>query len=396
MAYNFDEITDRHGTDCLKYDFYLECGVPKEAKPFWIADMDFPTAPCVTKAIQKRAEHGVFGYTDVKFHYTEAVQSWYERRFSYKPSKEALAVTPGVVSAICISIYAFTKPGEGVLIQSPVYYPFKESILALGRECVDSPLIEKDGRYEMDYDDMEKKASSGKVKLFILCSPHNPVGRVWTQEELDRVADVCARHGVKVFADEIHSDFVYLPHKHTPFPSLSPDIAAMTVWGTSPTKTFNLAGLQVSNIFIENSDMRAAFCAALTAFGYSQPNTLGLTAAEAAYREGEEWFDALLAYIKSNMERAASYLKEHHSPIKVFKSEGTYLLWLDCRSLCRALQIAPSALDELMLQKARLWLDGGAMFGSGGEGFQRMNAACPWKVLEEGLERLVSLCQRSL
>lgn len=393
MNYDFDEVIDRHGTDSIKYDFHLERGVPLDAKPFWVADMDFRTAPCVIDAIKERTEHGIFGYTDVKPHYADAVISWYESRFGYAPNGKSLVVTPGVVSAICMAIQAFTNAGDGVLIQPPVYYPFRESIAALGRTVIENPLAEHDGHYEMNYADMEKKIVSGKVRLFILCSPHNPVGRVWTQGELERAAGLCARYGVKVFADEIHCDFTYPPNVHTPFPSLSPAAAAMTVWGTAPTKTFNLAGLQVSNIFIEDNDMRSAFQKAMASFGYSQPNTLGLAAAEAAYKDGGEWFDALRAYIKTNIGYAVSFLKHRHlfdtslpglQGIKAAIPEGTYLLWLDCRGM----GLSPDALDEVMLKKSRLWLDGGAMFGTGGAGFQRMNIACPRSTLAEGLASL--------
>lgn len=385
MIYNFDTITDRHNTDCLKYDFTAERHVPSDVHSYWIADMDFPTAPSVTKAIIERAQQGIFGYTDVKQHYYEAVASWYTKRFGYTPERSSLVVTPGVVFALCAAIYAYTAPGDGVLIQNPVYYPFSESIIAQGRKLVSNPLSNNNGHYEIDFAGFEKKIVEGNVKLFLLCSPHNPVGRVWKRDELEHMASICLRHQVKIVADEIHSDFVYKPHVHIPLPSLSKEIEDITVWATAPTKTFNLAGLQVSNIFISNREMNHAFRHALDAFGYSQKNVLGLTASEAAYRTGGEWFDQLRTYIEQNCERTVSYLAQHEPRIRTYKPEGTYLMWLDCRNL----GITPQELDDRIVNKSKLWLDSGHVFGKEGDGFERINVACPWKYLEEGLELFV-------
>ncbi len=391
MTYDFDTITDRKDTDCLKYDFTSERHVPEDVHSYWIADMDFPTAPAITEAIIKRAQHGIFGYTDVKNHYYEAVASWYTTRFGYTPARSSLVVTPGVVFALCAAIYAYTQPGDGVLLQNPVYYPFSESIIAQGRTLVDNPLVNNSGHYEIDFDDFEQKIISGNVKLFLLCSPHNPVGRVWKRSELERMADICLHHNVKIFSDEIHSDFVFEPNKHTALPLLSKEIENNTIWATAPTKTFNLAGLQVSDIFIADRTMNRAFRNALDAFGYSQKNTLGLTASEAAYSSGGEWFDQLKVYIEKNIERTISYLAAHEPRIKVSKPEGTYLVWLDCRPL----GFPTEKLDDIITNKAKLWLDSGRVFGAEGNGFQRINAACPWSYLEEGLERLCGELNKS-
>jgi len=383
-CYDFDTVVERHNTDCLKYDFAEERHRPADVLPFWVADMDFKTAPEITEAIQKRVQQGIFGYTDVKEHYYDAVSSWYTRRFGYTPAPESLTVTPGVVFAICCALQAFTNPGDSVLIQNPVYYPFSESILAQNRKLIDSPLVNRNGHYETDFDDFENKIRKNRVKLFILCSPHNPVGRVWKKDELLHIAEICLKYHVTIFADEIHSDFVFGKNVHTPFPSLSREIEQMTIWGTAPTKTFNLAGLQVSNIFIANGKMRDTFRHAMDAAGYSQPNTLGLTAAEAAYRCGEAWFSKLHLYIEENMNRTLQYLQNKEPRIQSVKPEGTYLMWLNCCGL----GLSPDELDDLVENKAKLWLDSGRIFGHQGEGFQRINVACPWSVLERGLQQL--------
>ncbi len=388
-TYDFDVPADRHNTDCLKYDFAAERHKPADALPFWVADMDFSTAPEIIEAVIQRTRHGIFGYTDVKDHYYDAVACWYTTRFGYTPARESLIVTPGIVFALCCALYACTKPGDAVLIQPPVYYPFRQSIAAQERRVITSALVNNSGRYETDFADFEKKIRDNKVKLFVLCSPHNPVGRVWKREELERTAEICLRYGVTIFADEIHSDFVFGENRHTPLPSLSKEVEKITVWGTAPTKTFNLAGLQISDIFIADRDLNRAFHKALDASGYSQPNALGLTAAEAAYRDGGPWFDAVKAYIEINMEKTAAFFREKKTRITTEKTEGTYLMWLDCRQL----GLAPDVLDDLVLNRAKLWLDSGRIFGKEGEGFQRINTACPWTCLEKGIGQLAAAVQ---
>lgn len=360
--------------------------MPDDVHSYWVADMDWPTADSITEAIVRRARQGIFGYTDVKPHYFNAVASWYTRRFSYTPRQGSLTVTPGVVFAIAAAIYAFTKEGEGVLIQNPVYYPFSETIEAQGRRLLVNELVNENdsGRYLIDFDDFEKKIVQGNVKLFLLCSPHNPVGRVWEKEELLKMAEICLRHDVLIFADEIHSDFVWGKSRHTVFPSLSEKIEDRTIWATAPTKTFNLAGLQVSNIFITNRELFRKYRAALDAFGYSQKSILGLTASEAAYTEpdAEDWFNQASAYIEGNIDRLIAYVNKNAPQIKIQKPEGTYLVWLDIR----AYGLSVKEQNELLVHRAKIWVDSGEIFGKCGEGFVRFNVCCPWKYLEEGLD----------
>ena len=381
---DFDRLTDRRGTDCLKYDFAAERGYPAEVLPFWVADMDFPTAAPIVKALEERARHGIFGYTDIKEDYKEILARWFEKRHGWQIEGEWLSITPGVVFGICTAIRAFTEPGEGVLICPPVYYPFAASIKANGRKLVESPLVEKDGHYEIDFQDFERKIVEGGVKLFVLCSPHNPVGRVWSRQELEQVAAICQKHRVLVVADEIHQDFVRPGHRHTVFASLSEEVAAFTITCTSPSKTFNLAGLQISHIFISNESLRRRFRHELEAVGYGEPNAMAEVAAKAAYSQGEPWLTELLAYLEENLRRTRAFLAEHLPQVKLIEPEGTYLLWLDCRGT----GLSPEEQDEAIVQRGRIWLDEGRIFGKGGEGFQRINMACPWSILEEGLKRL--------
>lgn len=381
---DFDRLTDRRGTDCLKYDFAAERGYPAEVLPFWVADMDFPAPEPVVKALEQRARHGIFGYTDIKDDYREILARWFQQRHGWQIEGEWLSITPGVVFGICTAIRAFTQPGEGVLICPPVYYPFAASIKANGRKLVESPLVEKDGRYEIDFQDFERKMVEGEVKLFVLCSPHNPVGRVWSRQELEQVAAICQKHQVLVVADEIHQDFVRPGHRHTVFASLGAEVADFTITCTSPSKTFNLAGLQISHIFISNESLRRRFHHELEAVGYGEPNAMAEVAAKAAYSEGEPWLTELLAYLEENLRHTRAFLAEHLPQVKLIEPEGTYLLWLDCRGT----GLSPEEQEEAIVQRGRIWLDEGRIFGAGGEGFQRINMACPWAILEEGLKRL--------
>lgn len=381
---DFDRLTDRRGTDCLKYDFAAERGYPAEVLPFWVADMDFPAPEPVVKALEQRARHGIFGYTDIKEDYREILARWFQRRHGWQVEGEWLSITPGVVFGICTAIRAFTEPGEGVLICPPVYYPFAASIKANGRKLVESPLVEKDGCYEIDFQDFEQKIVANEVKLFVLCSPHNPVGRVWSRQELEQVAAICQKHQVLVVADEIHQDFVRPGHRHTVFASLGAEVADFTITCTSPSKTFNLAGLQISHIFISNESLRRRFRHELEAVGYGEPNAMAEVAAKAAYGQGEPWLTELLSYLEKNLCRTRAFLAENLPQVKLIEPEGTYLLWLDCRGT----GLSPEEQDEAIIQRGRIWLDEGRIFGTGGEGFQRINMACPWAILEEGLKRL--------
>ena len=384
MPINFDEIIDRRNTSCLKHDFAVERGYPADILPFWVADMDFRAPAPVIDALKVRAEHGIFGYTQVKDDYFAVLQNWFRTRHDWTVERRELILTPGVVFAIATAIRAFTIKGDAVLIQQPVYYPFANMIRQNERVIVDNPLRLIEGRYEIDFADFEQKIIEHRVKLFILCSPHNPVGRVWTRAELEQIAAVCLRHNVIVVADEIHEEFVRPGFRHIPFASLSEEAAAITVTCTSPSKTFNLAGLQISNIFIRNAQLRRRFKEELGRTGYDEPNTLGLTGAKAAYEHGAEWLTQLLAYIEENHARTKSFLAAHLPKVQIIEPEGTYLLWLDFR----AYGLSDEALNEKIIREAHLWLDDGPIFGAGGSGFQRINIACPWATLETGLQNL--------
>ncbi|MDE6748668.1 MAG: pyridoxal phosphate-dependent aminotransferase [Lachnospiraceae bacterium] len=384
MRYDFDEVIDRKESDCLKYDFATERGMPEEVLPLWVADMDFRTAPCITERMQKDIELGIFGYTDSKDAYFRAVADWYDKYFDWKVDKRWLVKTPGVVFAIAVAIQALTKEGEGVLLQQPVYYPFSAVIKDNNRKLVNSDLVLRDGRYEINFEDFEAKIVQEKVKLFLLCSPHNPVGRVWTKDELRRIGDICLKHDVKIVSDEIHADFVYSGYRHHVLPTIDNRLEDISIICTAPSKTFNLAGLQVSNIFIPNPELRKAFIRKMSAIGYSQVNMLGLHACQAAYEGGREWLEQLKEYLKGNLDFTRNYLEQNLPQIKLIEPEGTYLIWLDCRGL----GLPEEELENLIVHKAKLWLDSGAIFGKTGEGYERINIACPRSILKEALERL--------
>jgi len=385
MSYSFDKITERRGTDSIKYNFAAGRGKPEDVIPMWVADMDFQSPPEVLQALTERSRHGIFGYGDaVGSEYFDTVAAWYTNRFGWRPSREWLVKTPGVVFAICTAIRALTDEGDTVMIQQPVYYPFAESVTANKRKLTVNELVYRDGRYTIDLSDFERRVIRDNVKLFILCSPHNPVGRVWTVEELTAMGNICLKHGVKVVADEIHADFVYPGHRHQVFAAVRPEFSDITITCTSPSKTFNLAGLQISNIFIANAAVRRRFKQEIAKTGYCEPNVMGLTACKAAYKYGAQWLDELICYLVSNLNLVREFVKHELPAVKLVEPEGTYLVWLDFR----ALGIPDKELDDLILHKAGLWLDAGPMFGAGGEGFQRINIACPRAVLENALERL--------
>lgn len=382
--YDFDKVIDRHGTNCLKFDFAKERGKNGDELSLWVADMDFQVAKPITDALQAQVNHGIYGYTEVKSDYFDIVKNWFKDNFDWEIKKGSLVKTPGVVYAIAMAVKAFTKEGEAVIIQQPVYYPFSEMIIANNRKLVNSPLVLKGGRYEIDFEDFEKKIVKNNVKLFILCSPHNPVGRVWSVEELKRIGDICIKHDVVILSDEIHADFVYEPNKHHVFASLGESYAANSVIATAPSKSFNIAGLQVSNIFIENKKLRDAFRNEIVKSGYSQLNTMGLVAARAAYEFGKEWLDEVRAYIKDNLIFFRDYLKENIGELNLIEPEGTYLVWVDFGKL----GLSEKQREDLIVNKAKLWIDSGAMFGADGEGFERFNIACPRSYLKKALDSL--------
>lgn len=389
MKYNFDEIIDRRNTDCLKYDFAAERGKPEDVLSLWVADMDFRTAPGIIERAVADANLGIYGYTESKDDYFQAVANWYRTYFDWNVEKKWLVKTPGIVFAIGVAVQALTKEGDAVMIQQPVYYPFSEVVKDSGRKLVNNALVLKDGHYEIDFEDFERKIAEEKVKLFVLCSPHNPVGRVWTKEELLQIGEICLKYGVKVVSDEIHSDFVYGDRKHYVFATVDPRFEEFSIICTAPSKTFNLAGLQASNIFIPNVQIRKAFRKQMSAVGYSQINMIGLHACKAAYETGREWLEELKVYLKGNLDFVRDYLEKNIPQIKLIEPEGTYLIWLDFR----ALGLPEEKLEHLIVHEAKLWLDSGAIFGKDGEGFERINIACPRAVLEEACKRLQKAVQ---
>jgi len=381
---SFDTIIDRRNTDSLKYDFAARRGMPEDILPLWVADMDFRTPPCVIDALVEKSRHGIFGYSDTREDYFEALRQWFSGQFNWDIKPEWLVKTPGVVYAICTAIRSFTDEGDSVLIQEPVYYPFSGSVRANGRKLVVNKLVYSNGKYAIDFEYFEEKIISNRVKVFILCSPHNPVGRVWTKEELIRLGDICLKHGVLVVSDEIHADFIYQGHKHLVFSDLKPEFSEIAITCTAPTKTFNLAGLQISNIFIANQEIRRKFKREIARSGYSQPNIMGIVACRAAYTGGREWLEELKEYLTGNLNYLRDFLGQRLPQIKLIEPEGTYLVWLDFS----ALGLNDKELEDFIINQAGLWLDSGTMFGAGGEGFQRINIACPRAILEKALTQL--------
>ena len=384
MKYDFDKITDRTHTNAIKYDLAKRRNKPEDALSLWVADMDFPTAPCVQKAVAEKAAHGIFGYSRPDERYYNALKKWFAERHNYEIQEEWVVNTPGVCFALASAVKAFTKEGESVLVQKPVYYPFFNTIKALNRKVVNSPLVLKNGHYEINFEDFEAKIVAENVKMFILCSPHNPGGRVWKKEELQRISEICLKHNVLVVSDEIHSDIVFEGSMHTVYGSISEAAAENSIICTAPSKSFNLAGLQFSNIIIPNAKLRIAFQREVDRTGYDEPSLMGIVAATAAYSEGGEWFDAARDYIWKNIQFASNYIEENCPKIKVVIPEGTYLLWLDFS----AFGLSDEEINERILNRAKVWLDNGKMFGDEGKFFQRINCATPRKILAEALERI--------
>lgn len=386
MPFDFNELIDRKNTNSIKHDFAAERGKPVDVLPLWVADMDFKTVPQVTEALIYASKHGIFGYSEVKEDYFNVLKHWFLTHYKWNIEKKWLVKTPGVVCAIAMAVRAFTKKGDGVLIQRPVYYPFSETILSNGRKLINSPLAYESGTYRIDFEDFEQKIVENQVKLFILCNPHNPVGKVWNRDELVHLGDICLRHKVLVVSDEIHADFIYPGREHLPFANLKEEYKEFTITCTAPSKTFNLAGLQVSNVLIPNPVLKAAFKSEITKSGYSQLNNMGLIACKAAYEFGDEWLTELNVYLYGNLQFAKDYVKTNLPQLTVVEPEGTYLLWIDFSKL----GLSEAELETLILEKAKLWLDAGTMFGPEGSGFQRFNIACPRKTLEQAFQQLKS------
>ena len=382
--FDFDRIIPRQDTDCVKYDCAQDHGYSADVLPMWVADMDFQAPPCVLDALHKAVDHGIFGYHRTGCGYYAAVKNWFRTRFAWEVERDWIVQTPGVVFALSAAVRALTQPGDAVLVQPPVYYPFYKVIEGNDRRLVENPLIYENGAYRMDFADMEAKIRDHGVKMLILCSPHNPIGRVWTAEELGELGRICAKYDMAVISDEIHCDFAFPEYPHTPFVLACPELAERTVICTAPSKTFNLAGLQDSNIIIPGEALRAAFQKEMDTICYHGVNGLAAVACQAAYEQGGPWLDACKAYMRENLSYVRAYLAENIPQIKLVEPQGTYFAWLDCTSL----GLIQEELDDLFLNKAKLWLDSGAIFGQCAAQFQRVVLACPRVIVEEAMSRL--------
>ena len=382
MTYDFSRITERRGTGCLKWDDTERIFGVGDILPLWVADMDFQAPREIREALEKKAAHGIYGYAASCPGYYRAQGEWLKKRFGWEIEENWLTISPGVMPALNTIIRAFTSPGDKVLLQTPAYPPFFKAIENNGCRVLTNPLKVEGGRYRMDFADLKAKLDSG-VKLFILCSPHNPVGRVWEEEELRQLGEICFRRRVPVVSDEIHGDLV-LSGRQLPFPRLGEEFARSCLFLTSTGKTFNLAGLQISSTIICDPEMRRRFRRTQLAGGFSRPNIFALAGAEAAYSHGEPWLEALLDYLRENVRFCLQYFHEHIPALKIIPPEGTYLLWVDCRQL----ELEDKELREFFLQEAKVGFNPGHTFGAGGRGFVRINTASPREVLEEALMRV--------
>ncbi|MFH1169216.1 MAG: MalY/PatB family protein [Chloroflexota bacterium] len=383
MRYDFDSVIDRHNTGSVKWDFAGEIFGLEGILPLWVADMDFRVPPPVIAALKKAVEHGVFGYSRAMPSYYEAVRGWMSQRHGWDIRDEWVVFSPGVVPALHMLVRAFASPGDQVIVQTPVYYPFFRVIKNSGCELLDNPLRLEGGQYVMDLDDLERKLNP-RARMMILCSPHNPVGRVWREDELRRLGELCLRHDIMVVSDEIHEDIVYEGFKHTPFVLASPESMSNLVVCTGASKTFNLAGLHTSNIIIPDARLRERFRATMEGCGIYGQNTLGIVATEAAYRHGEEWLEQLLRYLQGNIDFLSGYIAEKIPGLRLIQPQGTYLLWLDFRGC----GISPDRLGTFVRQDARVGLEAGTIFGCKEAGFERMNIACPRSTLAAALQRI--------
>lgn len=385
MTYEFNERTMRRGTLSYKWDQGQTLFGDEEVLPLWVADMDFKCSPAIIQAVTERAAQGIYGYTIRSKDYLNAITGWFQRRHGWNVDESWLTDSPGVVPSLSLAVHSLTEPGDEIILQSPVYNPFYDVIQRNGRKLAESPLLLKNGRYEMDYEKLETLMSGG-AKLLLLCSPQNPGGRVWTKEELVRLGDLCVKYDVKVIADEIHCDLVFPGHQHFPFASLSEQFAERTITCLAPSKTFNMPGLSTSFTVISNPRLKRRFDERIHALSIGSVNFFGPPATIAAYNDSEPWLDALLTYVAANQEFAISYLSNHLPALVPVRSEGTYLLWLDCR----ALGLDSKELKQLMYKEAQIAFNEGSIYGREGEGFLRINLACPRDLLAEALDRFTS------
>ena len=381
---DFDHIYPRVDTDSVKWDSIKTTYGKDDLVPLWVADMDFMAPTPVIDALSDYTKRGLFGYSLVPDALYQAIFDWEKTHYSYSLEKEDILFSPGVVPSIGVAIQAYTQPGDSILIHDPVYHPFANMVKANERNLVTSPLGIKDGHFVMDLTDMEAKIKNNQVKMLILCNPHNPGGRVWTKAELIACGLLCQQYGVLVVSDEIHQDLVFAPHQHHSFHTLAPDFADFSIILTAATKTFNLAAVKLSMVYIKNKELRAAFQKVQSTTEQNTINTFGYVATQAAYEKGEPWRQDLLAYLAENSRYTEAFFQDHLSQVKVMAPEGTYLMWLDFR----AYDLSPKALEDKLVQEAGVVLNNGAIFGNRGRGFMRLNLACPRETLAEGLERI--------
>lgn len=382
--YNFDRIIDRKNTSCLKYDFGMQRKGRTDLLPMWVADMDFALPEEILADFHKRIDHGIFGYTDPDAEYYAALDRWFSVHHSYHIQPEWVTLGCGVVYGLATGVKAFTEPGDAVLIQQPVYYPFREVIGDNGRKFVNSQLHYENGKYTIDFPDFEQKIVDNNVKVFLLCSPHNPAGRVWSEEELTRMGDICLKHDVIILDDEIHCDFVYAPHHFTSFMTLDEKYRKNLVLYNSPSKTFNVAGLQPGNIIIPDEELRKRYRKANAAAGYSQGSIMGQVAVKSCYTKGDEWVKELVDYIAGNIAWVRDFVKENFPRATFVEPEGTYLVWIDFSGY----GLSDDELEHLVTDEAKLWLDSGKIFGPATAQFERFNMACPRSTVEKAFQQL--------
>jgi cystathionine beta-lyase len=383
MKYNFDEIIDRKNTSCVKWDFAEQYFEANDILPMWVADMDFKTPDFIVDAVKKRAAHEIYGYTVRPESYYKSMIKWIAKKHNWKIEKDWIIFSPGIVPAVNMAVLAYTKPGDKIVVQPPVYFPFFSAVKDNGRQLVYNQLKLENGRYNMDFDDLESKIDN-RTKMIIISNPHNPGGSAWTNDELSKLGEICIKHNIILISDEIHSDLVIPPFKHTVAANISEEIAGVTVSMMAPSKTFNLAGMASSSVIISNPKLRNDFQVFIDRVHVGMGNLFGMVASEAAYTHGEEWLHQMLDYVKGNLDYMEDFIKTNIPQLKMIRPEATYLVWLDFLEL----GFSNEDLKAFVLQKAKLGLNDGSVFGPGGEGFQRINVACPRAYLVEAMNRL--------
>ncbi|MBN1651817.1 MAG: PatB family C-S lyase [Bacteroidales bacterium] len=389
MTYNFDQIIDRSSSNSVKYDIRQAYFGNKNVIPLWVADMDFATPECIRKAILKRANHEIYGYSIKPDSYFTSIQNWLKTQHNWSIPKTSIDFSPGVVPGLVFSILALTNPGDKIIVQTPVYFPFFISIEGNNREMLVNPLKEKNGYYEMDFEDLKSKIDS-RTKMILLSSPHNPVGRVWKKEELEELIEICVKNDIIIASDEIHADLVFKPHKHIPLASLSEKAKQQTITFMAPSKTFNMAGLSSSFVIIENEEYHKKYRALVESYHLTNGNLFGTVGTEAAYSHGAKWLSQMLSYTEKNIDFVSDYFAKHIPQIFFYKPEGTYLLWINFK----ALKMTDAQLKEFLVHRAEIGLNQGIVFGENGTGYMRMNVACPRSLLEKALNQLKAAIDR--